>query len=289
MGGYNKPGDWWRSSKSVSGGILYDWGVHLLEYSLQIVDSDMAEVTGLAKRGFWAPQTKWKADGKGVAATVVAGTEQHAGAIAEVSGVAGDIIPVQVIAGQVIATDTGIATADVTISTAELLALNATPKTLVAAPGAGWTLGAIEFTVPEGTTFLRIMIHVEGPAKAWVDDLVLEEVRTDGTVALAITPGIPPEHRLMEQWIRRFHGDGKPYLLFGRMLHPPPLSAATIAWHGKTMPAVLHNAFRAPDGTEAVILANGTGDKQTVSLTWQGHEQALTLEPQEVRLIGVSP
>jgi len=80
------------------------------------------------------------ADGKGVAATVVAGTEQHAGAIAEVSGVAGDIIPVQVIAGQVIATDTGIATADVTISTAELLALNATPKTLVAAPGAGYAI-----------------------------------------------------------------------------------------------------------------------------------------------------
>ncbi|MDO8932577.1 MAG: hypothetical protein Q7U97_09305 [Rhodocyclaceae bacterium] len=75
--------------------------------------------------------------GRGIPATIVAGTEQHAGAVAEVSGVVGDIIPVQVIAGQVIATDTGIATADITVSTAELLALNATPKTLVAAPGAG--------------------------------------------------------------------------------------------------------------------------------------------------------
>ena len=27
MGGYSQPKDWWRSSKSVSGGILYDWGV----------------------------------------------------------------------------------------------------------------------------------------------------------------------------------------------------------------------------------------------------------------------
>lgn len=77
------------------------------------------------------------ANGKGIAATIVAGTEQHAGAIAEVSGVAGDIIPVQVIAGTVIATDTSIATADVTITTGQLLALNAAPKTLVAAPGAG--------------------------------------------------------------------------------------------------------------------------------------------------------
>lgn len=77
------------------------------------------------------------ANGKGIAATVVAGTEQHAGAVAEVSGVSGDIIPVQVIAGQVIATDTGIVTADITIATGELLALNAAPKQLVAAPGAG--------------------------------------------------------------------------------------------------------------------------------------------------------
>src|ERR1051326_6587824 len=58
----NKPGDWWRTSKSISGGILYDWGVHLLEYSLQIIRSDIIEVAGYAKRGFWEPKTKWKKD-----------------------------------------------------------------------------------------------------------------------------------------------------------------------------------------------------------------------------------
>lgn len=62
MGGYAKPGDWWRSSKSISGGVLYDWGVHLLEYSLQIIDSEIDEVMGVAKQGYWANQTKWKAD-----------------------------------------------------------------------------------------------------------------------------------------------------------------------------------------------------------------------------------
>ena len=62
MCGYHKPGDWWRSSKSISGGILYDWGVHVLEYALQIMDSDIAEVSGYSKSGFWAPKTKWKAD-----------------------------------------------------------------------------------------------------------------------------------------------------------------------------------------------------------------------------------
>ena len=40
MGGFGKPGDWWRTSKSISGGIMYDWGVHLLEYSLQILGGD---------------------------------------------------------------------------------------------------------------------------------------------------------------------------------------------------------------------------------------------------------
>jgi len=77
------------------------------------------------------------ANGKGVAAVITPGTEQHAGAIAEVAGAAGDLIPVQVIAGTVIATDTGIATAEVTVTTGQLLALNAVPKQLIAAPGVG--------------------------------------------------------------------------------------------------------------------------------------------------------
>jgi predicted dehydrogenase len=62
MADCGRPGDWWRSSKSISGGVLYDWGVHLLEYSLQILDSDIQEVSGFYHRGFWASQTAWKKD-----------------------------------------------------------------------------------------------------------------------------------------------------------------------------------------------------------------------------------
>jgi|UniRef100_UPI00404B42FD scyllo-inositol 2-dehydrogenase (NADP+) len=62
MGQWNKPGDIWRASKSISGGILYDWGVHLLEYALQLVNSEITEVSGFSKRGFWANLTKWKDD-----------------------------------------------------------------------------------------------------------------------------------------------------------------------------------------------------------------------------------
>ncbi len=72
IGGYGQPKDWWRSSKSISGGIMYDWGVHLLEYALQIIDDDMTEVTGYAKTGFWASKTAWKKDtNEDVASAVV--------------------------------------------------------------------------------------------------------------------------------------------------------------------------------------------------------------------------
>jgi scyllo-inositol 2-dehydrogenase (NADP+) len=62
MGQRSMPGDWWRSSRTISGGILYDWGVHLLEYALQLIDSDVKEVSGFAHHGFWAEQNFWKAD-----------------------------------------------------------------------------------------------------------------------------------------------------------------------------------------------------------------------------------
>ncbi len=62
MGGYAPPRDWWRSLKSVSGGILFDWGVHLLEYTLQIANAGIVEVSGYAHQGYWAPKVAWKHD-----------------------------------------------------------------------------------------------------------------------------------------------------------------------------------------------------------------------------------
>ena len=66
MGGYGMPKEWWRTSKTISGGILYDWGVHLLEYALQVVPSQVKEVTGFAHTGYWADKAPknwpWKKD-----------------------------------------------------------------------------------------------------------------------------------------------------------------------------------------------------------------------------------
>jgi predicted dehydrogenase len=60
MGGFSKPGDWWRTSRSISGGIHYDWGVHLIEYTLQIIDSTVVEVSAFSKEGVW--ETRWGDD-----------------------------------------------------------------------------------------------------------------------------------------------------------------------------------------------------------------------------------
>jgi scyllo-inositol 2-dehydrogenase (NADP+) len=62
MGRHGCPGDWWRTSRTISGGILYDWGVHLLEYSFQMLKGKIVEVSGFARSGYWADKTKWKAD-----------------------------------------------------------------------------------------------------------------------------------------------------------------------------------------------------------------------------------
>ena len=64
MGSHGRPGDWWRSSRSISGGILYDWGVHLLEYSLQLITAPVTEVSGYAWNGYWAaqPDFPWAKD-----------------------------------------------------------------------------------------------------------------------------------------------------------------------------------------------------------------------------------
>ena len=39
---------------------MYDWGVHLLEYALQIIDDRFVEVSGFAHTGYW--KTRWKGD-----------------------------------------------------------------------------------------------------------------------------------------------------------------------------------------------------------------------------------
>lgn len=76
MGGYGMPREWWRTSKTISGGVLYDWGVHLLEYALQVMPGKLTEVSGYARNGYWESQAPknwpWKNDTNEDSATAIA-------------------------------------------------------------------------------------------------------------------------------------------------------------------------------------------------------------------------
>ena len=139
---------------------------------------------------------------------------------------------------------------------------------------ASFTAGAADF--------LRIMLHVSGAARVWVDDLAILDDATGEVIAADAAPG---DHELTRQWSQLFHGEGRPYLQHGRMLHPPPLQTDTIPYTSRTVPAILHNAFRAADGSTAVILANVTNEARTGTLRWNGQDRAIKLAPQEAMLL----
>jgi predicted dehydrogenase len=57
-GGYYKPGTWWRSSKEISGGLMYDWGAHFLDWILNIMHGQkVTQVTGFMQRRVWKEAT----------------------------------------------------------------------------------------------------------------------------------------------------------------------------------------------------------------------------------------
>ena len=51
--GYGRPADWWRSQKEVSGGALYDWGSHAIDWVLSMIPSEMVHITGFFHQLVW--------------------------------------------------------------------------------------------------------------------------------------------------------------------------------------------------------------------------------------------
>ncbi len=149
----------------------------------------------------------------------------------------------------------------------------------------GWVRGEATFGVPAGSQLLRIMLHLSGPGRAWIDDMTVERLDPAGTATALLRPEVPPDHPLMRRWVELYAGEGRPYLLLGTMLHPPPLEVATFSLRGRQWPALLHNAFRAADGSEAVVIVNPTDTPQSGTLRWEGKTVSLMLAPDEVRLL----
>lgn len=150
-----------------------------------------------------------------------------------------------------------------------------------------WRHVSESFSIPSGTYLLRIMIHMEGAANALVDRLRLEKVNEDGTFSELRYQGISEESRFMRRWVSLYHKEARPWLLFGTMLHPPQLLCKTINYRNRNIPAVLHNAFRAPDGREAIIMANATSQMQDATFFWHGDARSFRLPPGDVVLVEV--
>ncbi len=57
MGGWEPPRNWWRSDKKISGGAFFDWGAHILDWTLQIVNKPIIDVTGFFHKRVWTQMT----------------------------------------------------------------------------------------------------------------------------------------------------------------------------------------------------------------------------------------
>lgn len=53
FGGYHRPGTWWRADKEISGGAMYDWGAHFMDWILGIVPGKIKQVTGFIHNRVW--------------------------------------------------------------------------------------------------------------------------------------------------------------------------------------------------------------------------------------------
>jgi len=102
-----------------------------------------------------------------------------------------------------------------------------------------WQRAEIGFTVPEHTERAQVVLQATGACKVWFDDVLLEEPGQDGTYRIVMNkPILAAEHDLGLRWVRLFHGEGRPYLLLGRMLRPPPLITGKVKCPPSPLPGV---------------------------------------------------
>jgi len=58
MANYGHPGNWWRSIKEISGGLFYDWGAHLIDWTLHLAGNrKIVDVTGHFQKRVWMDVT----------------------------------------------------------------------------------------------------------------------------------------------------------------------------------------------------------------------------------------
>jgi len=164
-------------------------------------------------------------------------------------------------------------------------------------PEAGWQRVQGEVKVPQGAEALRIMTQAAEGSVVWVDSFTLEEVKKDGTTAEVIVTGRGAYDDFMQRWITLYHGTARKWLAYGRAIRPPEiycgeqpfsmmLYGATKPYEGKR-PVVFHSAWRAADGTEALVFVNATDKTQPLAYRWKGVLKQLSLKPDQILLVEV--
>ncbi len=53
MGGMHAPGNWWRSDKAISGGAMFDWGAHIIDWIFHLVPKQVVGVDGYYQKLRW--------------------------------------------------------------------------------------------------------------------------------------------------------------------------------------------------------------------------------------------
>jgi predicted dehydrogenase len=54
---YGDPGTWWRADKKISGGALYDWGAHFIDWIQHFIPDKRAGVDGYFHKRHWLERT----------------------------------------------------------------------------------------------------------------------------------------------------------------------------------------------------------------------------------------
>ena len=57
LSGWNMPNNWWRADKAASGGVLYDWGAHYVDWLLNIMNKRIKYVSGHMQKRYWHNST----------------------------------------------------------------------------------------------------------------------------------------------------------------------------------------------------------------------------------------
>ncbi len=57
MGGLHPLGNWWRSDKKISGGAMFDWGAHIIDWILHLVPQQVVGVDGYYQKLRWFEHT----------------------------------------------------------------------------------------------------------------------------------------------------------------------------------------------------------------------------------------